>query len=359
MRAGYGECQCASQAGVGRPRSFESVGTDLAPPMRCPTLAELPPPPHGKKGWPWTDETPSAADAAPDGSPWPKVSVVMNSLNHGEFIEQAIRSVLLQGYPALEYIIIDGCSRDRSADVIRKYEHWLGHWVSEPDEGPHLATIKGAAIATGNVFGLMCADDFYLPGAIRKLVELRCASPDAVAWVGSCPAVNSGDEVEDQGIPFIRSLDRIGDWGVGGWFNSIACLFDAESYRAVGGLDQRFKNGSDVDLWIKLSMHGRFALTMNPVAIHRRNLQSVSNRDSESELSSWIASNYINGHREVARSILVRFAERRVAQATARLSIADFTRLKCLRAVSRARRGADVLKDRVFGSRFAGADSEK
>src|ERR1700758_987177 len=119
--------------------------------MRCPTLDELPPPPIDKDGWPWTDDSPQLPDATVDGKPWPLLSVITPAYNQGQFIEETIRSVLLQGYPNLEYIIIDGGSKDGTVEVIRKYERWLSYWVTEPDNGQSHAINKGFRRARGEI----------------------------------------------------------------------------------------------------------------------------------------------------------------------------------------------------------------
>jgi len=135
--------------------------------MRCPTIGELPAPPTNQTGWPWTEEHSQLPDATPDNHPWPKVTIVTPSYNQGQFLEMTIRSVLLQGYPDLEFIIIDGGSSDNSVKIIRKYESWLAYWVSEKDQGQSNAINKGFTHATGDIFAYLNSDDFYEPGALQ------------------------------------------------------------------------------------------------------------------------------------------------------------------------------------------------
>jgi hypothetical protein len=70
--------------------------------MRAPTLDDLPAPPPGRTGWPWTEAAEPLPPTAPGGVPWPGISIVTPSMNQCEYLEAAIRSVLLQGYPRLE-----------------------------------------------------------------------------------------------------------------------------------------------------------------------------------------------------------------------------------------------------------------
>lgn len=139
--------------------------------MRCPTLKELPPPPEGKTGWPWTEETSSLPETMPDGLPWPRISIVTVSYNRIQFIEETIRSILLQGYPDLEYVIIDGASDDGTVDIIRRYQPWISYWVSEKDRGENPALNKGLPRCTGDIITFFSSDDIYLKGTFADVVS--------------------------------------------------------------------------------------------------------------------------------------------------------------------------------------------
>ena len=97
---------------------------------------------------------------------WPAISVIVPSYNQGRFVRQTLDSILEQGYPNLELIVMDGGSDDETVDILEEYSPHLSHWVSEPDRGQSHAINKGLAVATGSLVGWLNSDDLYLPKSL-------------------------------------------------------------------------------------------------------------------------------------------------------------------------------------------------
>lgn len=130
-------------------------------------------------------ESSSGETLAPVGHTWPRITIVTPSYNQGSFIEETIRSVLLQGYPNLEYIIIDGGSSDDSVALVSRYSEWLSFWVSEPDNGQAAAINKGFKKASGDIWQWINSDDRLAPGALFRVAHLYMTQP-ATIIAGAC-----------------------------------------------------------------------------------------------------------------------------------------------------------------------------
>jgi glycosyltransferase involved in cell wall biosynthesis len=160
---------------------------------KLPILEDLPAAPAGKTGWPWTEGSKPLPKKMPDGSEWLKISIVTPSYNQGQFIEETIRSVLLQGYPNLEYIIIDGESTDNTIDIIKQYESWITYWVREKDGGQSDAINKGFQKITGEITNWLCSDDILAKDALSKISAVFLREPSISIAVGKTNQIYEDD----------------------------------------------------------------------------------------------------------------------------------------------------------------------
>lgn len=271
--------------------------------MRCSTLADLPPPPEGKTGWPWTEDSPQLPEKMPDGREWPKVSIVTPSFNQGVFIEETIRSVLLQGYPNLEYIIMDGGSTDESIDIIRKYESWITFWVSEPDSGQSNAINKGFKMATGEIVAWLNSDDLYTAGAIITIVKVFLKDPGRTIVYGDCDIINETSRVVSHQKARKFELKKL---YYGNIFAQPASFMNAIKFNKVGFLDESLHYSMDYDLWMRLGYeHGGMQYIAKTLALFRLhgNSKSVSQRKNFYQESTCILDKFLRLY-SLDRSIL-------------------------------------------------------
>jgi hypothetical protein len=222
-------------------------------------LRDLPTPPAGCAGWPWDVETPPPAQE--ESAAWPTITVISPSYNQAAFVEASLRSVLLQGYPKLEYLVLDGGSTDGAAQVIEKYAPFLSGWVSAPDGGQADAINKGFARATGQVIAWLNTDDRYLPGTLHSVARMVVARPDSVAWVGSCRSVDAKGRILGGRVPRGLALPALADWLGAGCFAQPASFYSADSARRAGPMDVKLDSCFDVDFFLRLARQGQFAGT--------------------------------------------------------------------------------------------------
>jgi glycosyltransferase involved in cell wall biosynthesis len=125
----------------------------------------------------------------------PRITVIIPNLNRGEYLERTLCSVLDQGYPDLEVIVIDGGSSDDSLDILKLYEDDLTAWISQPDLGRADAINKALSRATGDIVGILGSDDLYLPGALQTVAS-RMTGEGAASWlVGQCVRIGERDQM--------------------------------------------------------------------------------------------------------------------------------------------------------------------
>lgn len=195
----------------------------------------------------------------------PLVSVVTPSYNQGKFIEETIKSVLSQeGDFYLEYLIMDGGSKDNSVEIIKKYEGLLKRgewpvkcrgiecrWVSEKDKGQSDAINKGFKKATGEIIAWLNSDDTYLPCAVNKMVSFFESNPDLMMVYGE------GYEIDEKGEILRRffwtqdfDLQTLIDFG--DYILQPTVFMRKSAVEEVNFLDTGLNWAMDWDLWIKI-----------------------------------------------------------------------------------------------------------
>jgi len=186
-----------------------------------------------------------------------KVSIITVVFNGEKYLEHTINSVLGQTYKNIEYIIIDGGSTDGSLAIIKKYESRLAYWISEKDKGIADAFNKGVARATGEIVGLINADDWYEPDAVRLAVEQM---KDADIVFGDMQLWKNGQKefILKGNFGFLEKEMTI---------NHPTVFVKRKCYEQFGVFDLSYKFAMDYDLLLRMKInHCRFSYTPHLLA---------------------------------------------------------------------------------------------
>jgi glycosyltransferase involved in cell wall biosynthesis len=207
----------------------------------------------------------------------PRISIVTPSYNQASYLEETIRSVILQDYPDLEYIIVDGGSTDGSVDVIRQYERHLAFWISEKDEGASDAIAKGFRRATGTVLAYLNSDDLYLPGALHTIAEAM-ADPSVDVAYGNMYWIDAeGKKIgEQRQTPFMPKAYLYG----GATLQQPATFWKKDVYTKCGEMNRSYRFAFDTDLFFRFALRGAGFRHVNRfVASFRIHPQSKSSNE--------------------------------------------------------------------------------
>lgn len=230
-------------------------------------LSSFPSPPENKHGWPWTlTGTPTSAGEIYKNLP--SISIVTPSYNQGQFIEETIRSVLLQDYPNLEYYIIDGGSTDQTVEIIKKYEPWLSGWVSERDAGQSDAINRGWRRCSGDWLGWMNSDDTYLPDALWSLAREIMQYPDCGVVAGSAVWTDtSGQTIRHQTLSGFNYIEFL--YSLKNHLPSGSTLIQRSVVDKIGDLDISMQTICDTDYWLRAGLVAKVRTLPNELSTFR------------------------------------------------------------------------------------------
>jgi hypothetical protein len=235
----------------------------------------FPDPPAGKTGWPWIETPEVFPENRPDGTPWPRISIVTPSYQQGRYIEETIRSVLLQGYPNLQYWVMDGGSQDETVSILEIYAPWLSGWVSEADKGQAHAINKGWQRSDGVWLGWLNSDDVLLPGSLKAEMEFAANHPQVGFLYGDLWLTNADSSLRSKKIYF--EFDLVDFVKNARWISQQGSLIRRDVFEP---LDEELHFCMDLDQWIKAALMCPMGYLHRPLACFRFHENSKTSSQS-------------------------------------------------------------------------------
>ena len=181
---------------------------------------------------------------------YPKISIITPSYNQGQYIEQTILSVIGQGYPNLEYIIIDGGSTDNTVEIIKKYSDKISYWISEPDKGQSDALIKGLEKCTGDIFNWINSDDYLEQNSLFKIAQYFINNPSIEMLCGYCTYFESKTLVQTF-LHRSEIFESVEETLIQQKINQPASFYKLSIIKQLGGINKELHYCMDLDLWFR------------------------------------------------------------------------------------------------------------
>lgn len=192
--------------------------------------------------------------------PFPLISIITTVYNGEKYIESTILSIINQSYKNIEYIIIDGGSKDGTLDIIKKYQDKIAYWKSEPDNGIYDAFNKGIKIAKGQLIGIIGADDWLEKDAIIKIA--KCYKDFTVIY-GDVRYWDQGTKGRKTNSNHIRMRE--------GMTVAHPTVFVPKSiYEKYGLFNQQFMIAGDYDFVLRLFVNKISFYKINEVLVNMR-----------------------------------------------------------------------------------------
>jgi glycosyltransferase involved in cell wall biosynthesis len=219
----------------------------------------------------------------------PRISIVMPSFNQGIFLEEAIRSILDQRYPNLEFMILDAQSTDNSRAIIEQYAASLAYWRSEPDDGQSDAIAQGLARASGDLLGWVNSDDALLPGSLGAIARAWQENPAGGLFGGNYILFDKSGRI----TRCKRHPANSGWFAQHGifTFNPPGSFFKRQDYQAVGGLRRDLHYVMDNDLYLRMIANGtRYVYVDRYLSVFRQHegqKPTVFRQKAQAEMAQW------------------------------------------------------------------------
>jgi len=235
-----------------------------------------------RKGWPWDIETDPNIYTLKEQ--WPKITIVTPTYNQGKFIEETIRGVLLQNYPNLEYIVMDGGSTDNTKEILEKYAPWLSFYESTKDKGQGHAINKGFSLASGEIYGWINSDDFYMDQSFYTLASTFLKSKADVLYGDSLVLDENKNELSYEKANFVTPKYLF----VGGIIMQHSCFWKAAVHQPIL---EELHCAVDSELWFRLIPNKKLKHVKFPLAVVR--IQPDAKTQHDKFVEKWKVDNIL------------------------------------------------------------------